>query len=431
MTTQRTDPGMQRREFLKQIAVVSGGIMLNRVSLKSQTSNTLPDPLSSGIEHIVFVMMENRSFDHYFGWLQGADGKQAGLSYVDSSGQSHSTHHLSDFQGCGHHDPDHSFVGGRVELNNGACDGWLRAGQNDTYAIGYYTQDDLAFFGDSVQHWTVFDRYFSSIMAETFPNRMYQHAAQTDRIANTPDPSVLPTIWDQLSVHGITGRYYYSDVPFLALWGFKYLSISSLFPSFLQDCAAGTLPQVSFVEPRFLGAEAGLSGDDHPFADIRAGQAFLNQVYKAVTKSPLWRSTVLVIAYDEWGGFFEHVPPPNGVPDVQPAVGSLLGFRVPALLISPWSRRTPVSHTVFEHTSVLKMIEWRWGLPSLTVRDAATNNIVEAIDFSKPKKNAPEYNVPVGPFGQPCPSVARFAPNKWDLLKTVAEDHGWPIGAAV
>ena len=429
MATNSTDARLPRREFLKQVATVSGGLMLSGVPLESQTSNALPDPVNSVIEHIVFVMMENRSYDHYLGWLNGADGKQAGLSFVDKAGQSHSTHHLSDFQGCGHPDPDHSFAGGRIELNNGACDGWLRAGRNDTYAIGYYTQDDLAFFGDAVQHWTVFDRYFSSIMAETFPNRMYQHAAQTDRLENSLTISTLPTIWDQLANFGITNRYYYSDVPFLALWGLKYLPISFTFPSFIQDCSANTLPAVSFVEPRFLGAQNGLSGDDHPFADIRNGQAFLYQVYQAIRQSPVWSSTVLVISYDEWGGFFEHVPPPDEVPDVNPTIGSLLGFRVPTLVISPWSRREPVSHTVFEHTSVLKMIEWRWQLPALTVRDAAANNIAAALDFSKPKKNAPDYSVPPGPFGGVCPSGTISAPNKWDLLKIVAETYGWLVGA--
>src|SRR5688572_25572837 len=99
MATESTDPRLPRREFLKQIATVSGGLMLSGVSLESQTSNALPNPSSSGIEHIVFVMMENRSYDHYLGWLKGADGKQAGLSFVDRSGQTQSTHHLSDFQG--------------------------------------------------------------------------------------------------------------------------------------------------------------------------------------------------------------------------------------------------------------------------------------------------------------------------------------------
>ena len=89
------------------------------------------------IDHIVLVMMENRSFDHYLGWLPGADGKQAGLSYTDSAGVSHPTYHLTTYQGCDHPDPDHSYAGGRVEYDSGLCDGWLRAGANDTYAIGY------------------------------------------------------------------------------------------------------------------------------------------------------------------------------------------------------------------------------------------------------------------------------------------------------
>jgi hypothetical protein len=101
-------------------------------------------------------------------------------------------------------------------------------------------------------------------MAPTYPNRIYQHAAQTDRITNTLELSTLPTIWDRLAAAGLDGRYYYSDVPFLALWGAKYLPIASTFSDFLADAAAGTLPHVSFVEPRFLGAEFGLSGGRPP-----------------------------------------------------------------------------------------------------------------------------------------------------------------------
>src|SRR5262245_33065463 len=97
--------------------------------------------------------------------------------------------------------------------------------------------------------------------------------------------------------------------PFLALWGAKYIPISRPFGAFLADCAANTLPKVAFVDPRFLGEAQGLSNDDHPFADVRNGQAFMNTVYSAVTQSPAWRSTVLIINYDEWGGFFDHVPP--------------------------------------------------------------------------------------------------------------------------
>ena len=98
---------------------------------------TLPAPEASGIEHIIVVMMENRSFDHFLGWLPGADGQQSGLSFRDRYGIPHSTYHLTDFQGCGHPDPDHSYEGGRIQYNNGKNDGWLRAGEIDEFAVGY------------------------------------------------------------------------------------------------------------------------------------------------------------------------------------------------------------------------------------------------------------------------------------------------------
>ena len=113
-------------------------------------------------DHVVVLMMENRSFDHFLGWVPGADGRQAGLVYRDAAGVPHATHALApDYQGCGLPDPDHSYEGGRVEYNGGRCDGWLRAGRNDVYAIGYYRRKDLAFFGPAVKSWTTFDRYFS------------------------------------------------------------------------------------------------------------------------------------------------------------------------------------------------------------------------------------------------------------------------------
>src|SRR5438270_150780 len=98
--------------------------------------DSVPAPGSSGIEHVVVCMMENRSFDHIMGWLPGADGKQAGLTYMDQDGVPQSTYHLTDFRGCSHPDPDHSYIGGRVEYSHGACDGWLRAGSNDLFSIG-------------------------------------------------------------------------------------------------------------------------------------------------------------------------------------------------------------------------------------------------------------------------------------------------------
>ena len=381
----------------------------------------LPAPDDSGIEHVVVVMMENRSFDHYLGWLPGADGKQAGLSYVDRKGVRHPTHHLTAYDGCGFEDPDHSWEGGRIQLNGGKLDGFLKSGKSDLLAIGYYTDEDLSFYGSAARDWTVCDRYFSAVMAETYPNRFYQHAAQTDRLHNNTDRCTLPTIWDRLAARGVSGTYYFSDIPFTALWYEKHLDISQPFAKFLLDAAAGTLPAVSFVDPRFLDEEGGRSNDDHPLADIRAGQAFLSQVYDAVRTGPGWEKTVLVINYDEWGGFFDHVRP-RRAPDVSSRT-ALRGFRVPALVISPLARRGHVSHHVYDHTSVLKMIEWRWGLRHLTPRDKHARNLAESLDFtSGPDTSAPTYDVPAfTPTG--CePDESKSA--DWAALKRLALDLG-------
>lgn len=361
------------------------------------------------------------------GWVPRSDGRQAGLTYFDRDGIPQETYPLApDYQGCGHPDPDHSYEGGRIEFNNGACDGWLRAGENDRFAIGYYKPKDLALFGKAAADWTVCDRYFSSIMAETFPNRFYQHCAQTDRLTNTFDLTALPTIWDRLEERGVSGRYYFRDAPFLALWGLQYLPIGRPLAAFLADCAAGTLANVSFIEPRFIEEDTGASTDDHPHADIRDGQAFLNLVYNAVATSPAWNRTVFVITYDEWGGFFDHVPPPTApIPPADQAAGNAdgrLGFRVPCLIMSPYARRKQVAHTVFDHTSILRMIEWRWGLDPLTVRDATANNLAEALDFAQSPRPPMIYRVPEGPFATFCPPLT---PDKWTVIADLARTFGW------
>jgi len=305
-------------------------------------------------------------------------------------------------------------------------DGWLRAGNNDTYAIGYYDRDDVPFYSGAVNRWTSCDRFFSGILAGTFPNRFYLNCAQTDRLSNTLDISTLPTIWDRLAAKSIPGKYYFSDVPFLALWGLKHLPVMAPIGDFFADCAAGTLPAVSYVDPRFLGAQLGLSNDDHPHTDIRNGQVFLNDIYNAVVNSPNWPNTVFVITYDEWGGFFEHVPPPTApIPPASRAAGDVdgrLGFRIPTFIISPWSSAV-VNHTTFEHCSILKMIEWRWHIEPLTIRDASAPNLASALDFSQRNLTAPAIPVTPGFYGVPCP-ITEVIPNKFDRLADIARTLG-------
>ncbi|MFN2634752.1 MAG: alkaline phosphatase family protein, partial [Thermoanaerobaculia bacterium] len=199
-------------------------------------------------------------------------------------------------------------------------------------------------------------------------------------------------IWDRLAAKGLDGRCYFSDIPFNSLWGPRYAPITRPYSSFLQDCAAGTLPDVAFVDPPFNGEDSGTSSDDHPHGDIRAGERWLYDTYRAVTTGPEWKSTVLVINFDEWGGFFEHVPPTEA-PDVSAAL-RMRGFRVPCLVVSPFSSRGAIATGTYDHTSVLKMIEWRWNLKPLSVRDAAANNLAEVLDFSNPSLLAPDYAVP-------------------------------------
>jgi phospholipase C len=350
------------------------------------------NPADSGIEHVVVLMMENRSFDHMLGWLPGARGDQT-RRYLAPDGTRHDTWHLDTFTGDGFNDPNHSYTGGRQEFRDGHCDGWLRTTNNDVYSIGYYTADDLPFYGRAAPHWTVCDKFFASTMGPTYPNRFYMHAAQTDRRSNTFAVSTLPTIWDSLTAAGLNGRYYYSDFPFTALWGGALASVSEPYANFLTACGNGSLPEVSFVDPRFITSANGPQCDDHPHADIRRGQYFLNQMYEAVTNSPNWDNTVFVITYDEWGGFFDHVAP-KVAPDVDPLNG-LRGFRIPTLVISPRARRNHIARRTYDHTSILKMIEWRWNLPALTVRDAAARNLAEALDFENaPDLTAPRWDVP-------------------------------------
>jgi phospholipase C len=444
---------LDRRDFVKGALGASGVVLLGNKLGPSGLRSTvweraahhhrrLPDPRHSGIEHIVLVMMENRSFDHILGWLPGADGRQRGLSYATPDGQRHKTFHQQQLNGCGFADPDHSYSGGRIQYNGGRMDGFLTDTRNDEFAISYYKPVDRPFMSSLARHYTTCDRYFCSILGPTFPNRIIQHAGQTDRLENTFVASKLPSIWDRLNQPGgPTGRYYYSDLPIIALFGPQHLGISAKLPQFLSDAAAGTLPNVSFLDPSFVGEGEGIANDDHPASDLRAGDAFLSKVFHAVSSGPGWDKTVLIINYDEWGGFFDHVRPRRvtaGVPigadphtgidqDLDRANHVLTGFRVPCIIASPFTRArhegTSVDHGFYDHTSVLKLIEWRWGLAPLSQRDASHSdhdpgNLAHALDFRSPTTKTPRLPV-LGPF-VPTPCAPGAAPTSKEVQLTAA-----------
>jgi phospholipase C len=369
-----------RRRFLTTTGAAGAALATGvwRSAAWGAKTAALPSPAASGLDHIVVLCMENRSFDHYLGWLPGANGRQGGLRYADDHGVLHPTHHLHDWSGCGFNDPDHSVAGGRVQLNGGRCDGF-RKGDNDDYALGYYVEADVPTNSALAHNFTVFDNWFCGMLGPTYPNRFYTHAAASDRDSNTSTQSSLPTIWDRLADAGVSANYYFSDLPFLLLWGNKYLPIGRPIETFYDQAASGTLPSFSYLDPFFLGEGQGGSNDDHPHADIRRGQSLIAKVANALMQSPTWPKTALLVTYDEWGGFFDHVRPPR-LADDNPA-HTQAGFRVPAYLISPFAPKGRVEHQTYDHSAILKLVEWRFGLKPLSKRDAASRNLAEILDF--------------------------------------------------
>lgn len=403
---------------------------------------------------MVVVTMENRSFDHFLGWLPNAVGQQAGLSYSDPSGVAHATYPLSgDYTGCPHIDPDHSYSGARITYDGGKMDGFLKDTANDIFSIGYYQETDVPFYAALARNFTTCDHYFAAFLGPTFPNRMFLYAAQTDRTDDSVSISSLPTILDKLAAAGVSHNYYYANIPYLTLWAAQYLGISKLYSQFLTDAAAGTLPAVSFVDPFYTVLDDGTGNDDHPHADIRRGEVFLHDIFEAVANGPGWSSTVIVFNFDEWGGFFEHVAPPrataaNNVDSDVVSGKTLLGLRLPVVIASPFTRGTPssprISSLVYDHTSVLKLIEWRWGLTPLTPRDASSdiNNLAYALNFSSPQTAVPSLPTPTAPaVGAAClqspggifsqVSGSRAAPTsstaKWAELQTMAASYGFAV----
>ena len=418
---------MDRRKFLQASALGAGAVAFgpllaacsdddrDRAAEVALGTQRLLDrvPSDAPIDTVVIVVLENRSFDHYFGWL-GADtayldagrakyGHSFHVSarqhehYTDGHDQTLVTRHLpsspheaNPYRGCEHRIPGHGWDTGRVQRDHGFA---ARGSGNDSFALGYYEAPDIAMHANLARRFTVADNYFSSLLAGTFPNRQYVHAAtslgrkehppQLDVGAYTGD-----TIWDRLQRGGVPAHYYYTDLPFLALWGDRLFDRISSIDNYFDDAANGTLPNVVMVDPGFAGPDR---SDNHPHGDIRMAQRYLHSVFSAFARSPQWHRGLFVLTYDEWGGFFDHVAPPV-VPDDRASKVDLenfgqTGFRVPTVLASPFARRGYVDSTRYDHTSILRFLEWRFlGAPPagvdasngrwyLTKRDRAAHNL--------------------------------------------------------
>lgn len=361
----------------------------------------LPNPADAPFDTVVVLMMENRSFDHMLGWLPGANGKQAGLTFADSTGAMIPTWPMApDFQGCDLQDPYHLWQAMALHYDDGKCDGFLKTSPvGDHFPIGYYGPKDLPILAALAENYTTYDNYFCSMLGPTWPNRLYQLCATTD--TNTtgffpepgqPRPVKLETaIFDRLKDAGKTAAYYYFGEPMTGLFASeKYDAISHPIAQFWDDAKAGKLANVVFVDPdyTFHAEFNGTSNDYHPYGSVQVAEGFVAQVHDALKNSPQWDRMVAFLNFDESGGFYDHVPPPAVQDDtVIPGGGpqpdlKRLGFRVPAITISPFAPKKIDSSGPYEHCSILKMIEWRWNLPPMTLRDKLANNIADTLDFT-------------------------------------------------
>ncbi len=452
LETSHGDEHLRRREFLGRTAALAGlagmaGVLppetLVAEAAKRAARKPFPKPRDLPIDTFVVLMMENRSFDHYFGWHPNADGKNAGLSYPNLDGtQSFDTHRLTpDFQGCGHRDPNHGWDGGRHQRNGGKLDGFYTGNEegtgSDEFALGYYLKEDLGFIPHVADAFQLYDRWFCSIMASTYPNRHYQLAAQNGGQKSNQFPPEDPdngaagfqweTILDRALANGVGAAYYVSDLPFPALYGSRGISWIRPIDRFYLDAASGNLPPICFVDPPFRdgGGGDGISADEHPHGDVRLGQAFMSDVAHAFIEGPQYQRGAMFINYDEWGGFFDHVKPPR-VPDERgnrknlDEDWSLTGFRIPAVAISPFTRHTKgtgVSHMTCTHESILKLISYRYGLGHLNKRHRYASNIGRSFDFTKKDFEPPELPDPAAIAATPCSlggSAAR--PKEHDLV---------------
>jgi phospholipase C len=365
-------------------------------------------PASAGgnvtaIQHVVVLMQENRSFDTYFSALGGQTPSGSNPNPVNPTGPPISAFHKSTY--CEVADLDHSWNGTHRQWDNGLMDGFtatnaMTADPTGSRTMGYYDKTDLPFYYGLYSTFGTGDHYFASALTQTFPNRFYLLAGTSfGHIRNDLPPSngyTQPTIFNLLDAAGISWKIYYSQVAFANVFAYVRNHVpGNVVPisDYYLDAAAGRLPAVSFVDPIFVATNT-VENDEHPPSNVQVGQNFTAGVINALFQSPNWSSSALFLTYDEHGGFYDGVAPPRATPpdsippmlqagDV-PGAFDRYGIRVPVAVVSPYSRQHFVSHRVNDHTSILRFIEKRFGLPALTNRDAVANPMLEFFDFSSP-----------------------------------------------
>jgi phospholipase C len=401
----------------------------------------MADNQLSSIQHIVQLMLENRSFDHMLGFLyQGKTGPNGvpfeGLtgteSNLDATGSPVSVYQINASSANAYYtpgaDPGEGYANTNSQLfgtgsapnppvatNTGFVTNFAAAitwdGQNNRTVLsgtvaseimGVFPPSALPVLSGLASGFAVCDHWFSSVPTETFPNRAFACAGTSQgHMSDSTSSYTVQSIFGLMTAHGLTWKIYGYDAE--PLTRANYPDTQSApdtnfgeFKNFQADCAAGTLAQYSFLEPSW-----GSTGNSqHPNYDVALGEALIQQVYEAVRSGPGWDQTLLIITYDEHGGLYDHVSPPTNAVAPDNSVGEFgfdftrFGVRVPAVLVSPLIAAGTIFNvaagsTPIDHTSVLKTIEVRWGLPALTKRDAAAPDLGDVLTLTTPRTDDP------------------------------------------
>jgi phospholipase C len=390
------------------------------------------------IDHIVVLMFENRSFDHLLGYQALGNPLIDGLANTPSNWQDPSNPNSIEIpvtRATGYgmpFDPGHEFgevalqlyapgqPGGPVTMGGFVFSGMETADNfNDAIRVMEgFQPDQIPTLSALAQQFAVVNTWHASLPGPTWPNRFFVHAGTSGGLVDSPSTAQIlagfkfpnGTIFERLQSAQKKWRIYHDGLPQSA--GVDYLRPFYLAPltrqfrdmdEFWDDVGAGDLPEYSFIEPCYDTGNSYISGNSmHPMNDIRKGEALLKQVYEAIRNSKLWTSTLLIITFDEHGGFYDHVAPPVVVPTgddsryANPKENfpfTRLGVRVPAILVSAYTQPTTVvgepGSGAFDHTSILKTVETRFGLAPLTQRDAAARSLEVALNLSIARTDAP------------------------------------------
>jgi phospholipase C len=436
---------INRRDAIKRIGQFAGAAAMAKYLPACHSSDNGP----VGITTWVYMMLENRSYDHYLGARammgKGGNGFPATYTNTDLTGTVVSPFEPNVNQLCVV-DPPHGWDELHNSWNMGACDGFLKQFQTsdsttDNSVLQYLTATELPITWALADAYTSCDNWFCALLGPTLPNRAYWHCAssfgigpdgvdnQGNPVLNTDGSKVdantlildaftngvpVPTIYNSLETANVDWAYYYGSLAVLALLGNPGPYQIDLGPNdgtghirhfgdyqmqggqFFKDAAAGVLPPVVYIDPYFY------LDDDHPPIHPINGQQLIAAVYTALAKSPQWKNCMLVVAYDENGGFFDHVSPPTTADDTAanfpmatPGFNQC-GFRVPTIVAGPYVKQSYVSSVVYDHTSALKHIESTFGLPSLNSRTMAANDLSDCIDMERLAKGdwAPPITLP-------------------------------------